>query len=157
MQFNHFGDLGIIKKIKVLFVCMGNICRSPTADAVFRHHVKSAGVDHLIRVRFCRNARVPHRQPAGSTRATYRVEAWLQNARFARDERWNPAILTNSTIFWRWTKRICNFTAATQPAPAPVTARFIYSCNIAKAPRRYRSARPLFRRSSRFRTGIGYG
>ncbi|MXS81940.1 low molecular weight protein-tyrosine-phosphatase [Nitrosomonas oligotropha] len=38
------------KKIKVLFVCMGNICRSPTADAVFRHHVKSAGVDHLIHV-----------------------------------------------------------------------------------------------------------
>jgi len=25
------------KKIKVLFVCMGNICRSPTAEAVFRH------------------------------------------------------------------------------------------------------------------------
>ncbi len=29
---------------------MGNICRSPTADAVFRHHVKNAGVDHLIEV-----------------------------------------------------------------------------------------------------------
>lgn len=29
---------------------MGNICRSPTADAVFRHHVKTAGVDHLIEV-----------------------------------------------------------------------------------------------------------
>lgn len=38
------------KKIKILFVCMGNICRSPTADAVFRHHVKAAGVDHLIEV-----------------------------------------------------------------------------------------------------------
>ncbi|MBL8498810.1 low molecular weight phosphotyrosine protein phosphatase [Nitrosomonas sp. JL21] len=39
-----------IKKIKVLFVCMGNICRSPTADAVFRHFVKEARVDHLIEV-----------------------------------------------------------------------------------------------------------
>ena len=29
---------------------MGNICRSPTADAVFRHFVKEAGVDHLIEV-----------------------------------------------------------------------------------------------------------
>ncbi|MCE7913694.1 MAG: low molecular weight phosphotyrosine protein phosphatase [Nitrosomonas sp. PRO4] len=38
------------KKIKILFVCMGNICRSPTADAVFRHYVRSAGVDHLIEV-----------------------------------------------------------------------------------------------------------
>ncbi len=38
------------KKIKVLFVCMGNICRSPTADAVFRHHVKEARLDHIIDV-----------------------------------------------------------------------------------------------------------
>lgn len=29
-------------KIGVLFVCMGNICRSPTAEAVFRHKVESA-------------------------------------------------------------------------------------------------------------------
>ncbi len=29
---------------------MGNICRSPTADAVFRHLVKEAGVDHMIDV-----------------------------------------------------------------------------------------------------------
>ncbi len=33
---------------RVLFVCMGNICRSPTAEAVFRHAVKRAGFDHLI-------------------------------------------------------------------------------------------------------------
>jgi protein-tyrosine phosphatase len=26
-------------KINILFVCMGNICRSPTAEGVFRHHV----------------------------------------------------------------------------------------------------------------------
>lgn len=38
------------KKIKVLFVCMGNICRSPTADAVFRHIVSIAGMDHMIEV-----------------------------------------------------------------------------------------------------------
>lgn len=27
----------------VLFVCTGNICRSPTAEGVFRHHVTRAG------------------------------------------------------------------------------------------------------------------
>lgn len=37
-------------KIKVLFVCMGNICRSPTADAVFRHQVRSAGLEKWIYV-----------------------------------------------------------------------------------------------------------
>jgi protein-tyrosine phosphatase len=28
----------------VLFVCMGNICRSPTAEAVFRHRAGNAGI-----------------------------------------------------------------------------------------------------------------
>ena len=31
-------------KVKVLFVCMGNICRSPTAEAVFRRQVEKAGL-----------------------------------------------------------------------------------------------------------------
>ena len=29
--------------IKVLFVCLGNICRSPTAEGVFRHKLHQAG------------------------------------------------------------------------------------------------------------------
>lgn len=33
------------EKISVLFCCMGNICRSPTAEIVFRHYVKKAGLD----------------------------------------------------------------------------------------------------------------
>ena len=32
------------KPISVLFVCMGNICRSPTAEGVFRHRVEAAGL-----------------------------------------------------------------------------------------------------------------
>lgn len=34
--------------VKVLFVCMGNICRSPTAEGVFRHLVREAGLDGQI-------------------------------------------------------------------------------------------------------------
>ena len=30
------------EKVSVLFVCMGNICRSPTAEGVFRKHVADA-------------------------------------------------------------------------------------------------------------------
>lgn len=30
--------------VKVLFVCMGNICRSPTAEGVFRHYANNAGI-----------------------------------------------------------------------------------------------------------------
>lgn len=35
--------------IRVLFVCLGNICRSPMAEAVFRNEVKCAGLDHKIK------------------------------------------------------------------------------------------------------------
>ncbi len=30
--------------MRVLFVCLGNICRSPTAEGVFRHKVREAGL-----------------------------------------------------------------------------------------------------------------
>lgn len=34
--------------MKLLFVCMGNICRSPTAHGVFRHHAVAEGLDQHI-------------------------------------------------------------------------------------------------------------
>jgi protein-tyrosine phosphatase len=35
-------------QVRVLFVCMGNICRSPTAEGVFRHFVQRSSLQHLI-------------------------------------------------------------------------------------------------------------
>jgi protein-tyrosine phosphatase len=37
-----------MKPVKVLFVCMGNICRSPTAEGVFKHHVEQAGLADIV-------------------------------------------------------------------------------------------------------------
>lgn len=37
-------------KVKVLFVCMGNICRSPTAQGVFAKRVREANLEHLIEI-----------------------------------------------------------------------------------------------------------
>lgn len=37
-------------KVKVLFVCMGNICRSPTAQGVFRKLVEEAGLTEVIEI-----------------------------------------------------------------------------------------------------------
>jgi len=37
-------------QVKVLFVCMGNICRSPTAEAVFRHCVEQEGLSEVIHI-----------------------------------------------------------------------------------------------------------
>ncbi len=36
--------------VKVLFVCLGNICRSPTAHGVFQHLVTQAGLQRAIYV-----------------------------------------------------------------------------------------------------------
>jgi len=36
------------KPTKVLFVCLGNICRSPTAEGVFRRYVQEAGLAERI-------------------------------------------------------------------------------------------------------------
>ncbi len=35
---------------KILFVCTGNICRSPTAEGVARHFIETAGLGGLVEV-----------------------------------------------------------------------------------------------------------
>lgn len=40
----------ILRPVSVLFVCMGNICRSPTADGVMRHMVRQRGLANRIHV-----------------------------------------------------------------------------------------------------------
>lgn len=38
---------------RVLFVCLGNICRSPAAEAVFRHAVEQRGLAGQIEIDSC--------------------------------------------------------------------------------------------------------
>ena len=38
------------KKIRVLFVCLGNICRSPAAEGVLRAKVREQGLDDRLEV-----------------------------------------------------------------------------------------------------------
>jgi len=40
----------IEKKIKVLFVCLGNICRSPSAEAIFRGFVEKKGMGNEYKI-----------------------------------------------------------------------------------------------------------
>ncbi|MFP3248255.1 MAG: low molecular weight phosphotyrosine protein phosphatase, partial [Paraburkholderia sp.] len=39
-----------MKTISICFVCLGNICRSPTAEGVMRHQVGEAKLDQRITV-----------------------------------------------------------------------------------------------------------
>ncbi len=42
--------------MKILFVCLGNICRSPLAAAIFNHKVKEQKLDHLLQSDSCGTA-----------------------------------------------------------------------------------------------------
>lgn len=48
--------------MRVLFVCLGNICRSPTAEGVFRRKVEEAGLASPYPCRFRRHRRLACRQ-----------------------------------------------------------------------------------------------
>jgi len=39
-----------MKKISVLFVCLGNICRSPAAEAIFQNMIKDKGIGNQFNV-----------------------------------------------------------------------------------------------------------
>ena len=39
-----------MKRYSILFVCMGNICRSPTAHGVLTHMVRQQGLAHVVAV-----------------------------------------------------------------------------------------------------------
>ncbi|MDL5048735.1 low molecular weight protein-tyrosine-phosphatase [Oscillatoria amoena NRMC-F 0135] len=42
-----------MEKIKILFVCLGNICRSPLAEALFKHKLKQYRLEHFIEADSC--------------------------------------------------------------------------------------------------------
>lgn len=39
-----------MESVRVLMVCMGNICRSPTAEGVLRHFVRAEGLEAFVHV-----------------------------------------------------------------------------------------------------------
>jgi protein-tyrosine phosphatase len=43
----------IMTRKKVLFVCLGNICRSPLAEAIFKHKVKQKDLEHFFEIDSC--------------------------------------------------------------------------------------------------------
>ncbi|MCK6380815.1 MAG: low molecular weight phosphotyrosine protein phosphatase [Leptospiraceae bacterium] len=43
-------------KKKILFVCLGNICRSPAAEGAFKHLIKSKNLEHMFEIDSCGTA-----------------------------------------------------------------------------------------------------
>ncbi len=42
-----------MKKVRILFVCLGNICRSPLAAAILKHKVRNHGLEDWMEVDSC--------------------------------------------------------------------------------------------------------
>ena len=45
-----------MKKVRVLFVCLGNICRSPLAEAIFKDKISKKGLENLVEADSCGTA-----------------------------------------------------------------------------------------------------
>lgn len=45
-NMENYNDLNSNKKFRVIFVCHGNICRSPMAEFVFRHLARAVGREY---------------------------------------------------------------------------------------------------------------
>lgn len=67
--------------VSVLFVCMGNICRSPTGEGVFRHYVTEQGyadriqVDSAGTIAYHTGNPADHRMQMAAGRRGYRLDS----------------------------------------------------------------------------------
>lgn len=83
------------RTVGVLFVCMGNICRSPTGEGVFRAHVRQAGMDRLIDIDSAGTIAYHAGNPADARMRTaaaargYRLESVARQVQAAEIARWD--------------------------------------------------------------------
>lgn len=56
----------MVSKTGVLFVCLGNICRSPLAEGIFRNQIRARGIDHRFDVDSCGTGSWHRGEPADS-------------------------------------------------------------------------------------------
>jgi protein-tyrosine phosphatase len=47
------GKINEMSSVKVLFVCLGNICRSPLAEAIFKHKINERGLEAKVYADSC--------------------------------------------------------------------------------------------------------
>jgi protein-tyrosine phosphatase len=74
--------------VRVCFVCLGNICRSPTAEGVMKKLVADAGLSHVLTIRSAGTAGYHQGEPADARARSHAAERGYlldQRARQFRD------------------------------------------------------------------------
>ncbi|MDD2711641.1 MAG: low molecular weight phosphotyrosine protein phosphatase [Simplicispira sp.] len=84
-----------MNQFSVLFVCMGNLCRSPTAHAVFQQRVGQAGLDSSVRIDSAGTHASPHgERPDSRAQVCARQRGYVLNGLRSR-----PVIASDFTTF----------------------------------------------------------
>src|SRR5262245_22813060 len=84
--------------VRICFVCLGNICRSPTAEAVMRHLVDAAGLSSAISIESAGmgdwhvGSRADERAITAGHRRGYRLDGRAQQWKAAFFERFDYVI-----------------------------------------------------------------
>ena len=81
-------------KTRILFVCLGNICRSPSAEAVFKGLVKKKGVSHLFDIDSAGTYGYHEGEPADRRMQSHAIKRGLDLTSISRP--FNPNIDWNS-------------------------------------------------------------
>ena len=63
--------------IRLCFVCLGNICRSPTAEGVMRDLVRKSSLEHAIEIESAGTAGYHVGSPADARSRSAALSAWL--------------------------------------------------------------------------------
>jgi protein-tyrosine phosphatase len=83
--------------IKVLFVCLGNICRSPMAEFVFKNMIKEKGLDELFEINSAGTEGYNELCHAG---IHYRTKEILNSMHIPFNEHYSRRIRPNDYIYY---------------------------------------------------------
>ncbi len=147
------GGASRVPEVRLLFVCLGNICRSPTAEGVMRALVERGGPRGRDRARLRRHRQLARRQPARRARRRRRARPGGRargHARQVRAEDFEDFDLVLAMD--RATCASCEQTGAGEEQRAKV--RLLREFDPAsRSDGGTRRARPLLRRGGRLRGG----
>jgi len=143
--------------VRVLFVCLGNICRSPTAEAVFRQQVQQAGWQAMIQTDSAGTAAWHEgKAPDARSQQHARVRGYDLSALRARQVKTSDFADFDHIIAMD-AANYAELERLRADAGDTAKARLVVTAGSSPRPSWRRCARPLLWRHRRLRAGAGSG